>query len=424
MHVEEARADLRRRAPLKELSGIGQTVARRLADERLLVTGRDWATGDEWVEVAHEALLRHWPKLEDWMERRRESVRVLRQLQADTRTWLEKQRDLSYQWSHERVLEAVTALKQIGEEVQLSSEVQEFLGPIDPDEMLAELERPGTTHRRRLLIGERLDVLGDPRDGSGVDDHGTPDLDWRPVEGGEVTISILSDPDNAYSDVVDIRSKRVDGFHIARYPVTAAQYRAFIDAEDGWQDPARWGDDLYREEDGDTYEFGRFGNHPAVYVSWFDAVAFCRWMSRRLGFPVRLPDEWEWQQAATSGEEGRVFPWGPEWDPKAEPWRANTFESRLGQATAVGMYPAGASPVGAFDMAGTVWEWCLNKFDAPKVEVTSSGADDFDSRVLRGGAWDDNQDFARSAFRFRYSPLNRYSNFGFRVVCSSPSTGH
>ena len=83
---------------------------------------------------------------------------------------------------------------------------------------------------------------------------------------------------------------------------------------------------------------------------------------------VRLPDEWEWQQAATGGDDRNVFPWGADWDAKAEPWRANTFESRLGQATAVGMYPAGASPTGARDMAGTVWEWCLNKFDTPKVE--------------------------------------------------------
>ena len=70
VHVEEARTDLRRRAYLRELSDTGQAVARRLADERLLVTSRD-PGGDELVEVAHEALLRHWPKLEDWLQRRR-----------------------------------------------------------------------------------------------------------------------------------------------------------------------------------------------------------------------------------------------------------------------------------------------------------------------------------------------------------------
>ena len=263
------------------------------------------------------------------------------------------------------------ALRPVGPEVELSDDEREFLGPIDPDEMLAELEKPETTHKRRLLIGERLDVLGEhpSRWGVGVDANGTPTVDWRPVPGGDVTVSILSDPNNPYSEVKDTRRKTVGPFHIARYPITVAQYRAFIEAKDGWRDPAWWGDDLYRDPEGNTYEFGRFGNHPAVYVSWFDAVAFCRWLSRRLGFTVRLPDEWEWQQAATGGDDRNVFPWGADWDAKQEPWRANTFESRLGAVTAVGMYPAGASSTGALDMAGTVWEWCLNKFDDARCDA-------------------------------------------------------
>jgi formylglycine-generating enzyme required for sulfatase activity len=422
VHVEEARTDLRRRAYLRELSETGQGVARRLADERLLVTSRD-AGGDELVEVAHEGLLRHWPKLEDWLQRRRDALRVVRRVQAETRTWLERQKNESHQWSHERVREAVTALRQIGTEVVLSKEELEFLGPIDPEAMLDELERPETSHKRRLLIGERLDVLGDPRDGVGVDEHGTPVIDWCDVPGGDVTISILSDWADSNSPVNDRKRKRVTPFRIARCPVNVTQYRAFLDAEDGWRDRAWWSDDLYRDPDGNTYEFGRFGNHPAVYVSWFDAVAFCRWLSRRLDFEVRLPDEWESQQAATEGDDENAFPWGPEWDPKAEPWRANTFESLLGQATAVGMYPAGASPTGALDMAGTVWEWCQNKFETPQVEVTRSRYDDFDPRVLRGGSWYDGQDVARSALRVRLGPRTRNNSFGFRVVCSPPSSG-
>jgi formylglycine-generating enzyme required for sulfatase activity len=431
VQVGEARSDLRRRARLKELSAAGQIVARRLADERLLVTGREGASGDDLVEVAHEALLRHWPKLKKWIDRRRGALLTIRQLQADTRTWLEKEKKTSYQWSHERVREAAVALKQVDTEVVLSREEQEFLGPTDPDGMLEELEQPKTVHKRRLLIGERLDVLGDRRPGVGVDDGGTPRIDWRPVKGGAVTVSILSDPNNPYSPPEDQRPKKVQAFNIGRYPVTVAQYSAFVDAKDGWRDKNWWGSDrygdpegeLYRDDDGHTFEFGRFGNHPAVYVSWFDAVAFCRWLSRRSGFEVRLPDEWEWQRAATGGQEENAFPWGPDWDPKAEPWRANTFESRLGQATAVGMYPAGVSPTGALDMAGTVWEWCLNKFETAKVEETRSSADDFDTRVVRGGSWLNAQDYARSANRFGYSPYYRVNFIGFRVVCSSPSSG-
>jgi formylglycine-generating enzyme required for sulfatase activity/KaiC/GvpD/RAD55 family RecA-like ATPase len=417
IQVGEERSDLRRRARFSELSEMGRQVAHRLADNRLLVTGRDWESEDDWVEVAHEALLRRWPMVKDWIDQRRGALLTIRQLQADTRTWLQKDENAGYQWSHERVREAVAALSQVGAEVQLSGEEQAFLGPINADAMLAELERNETPHRRRLLIGERLDVLGEhpSRWGVGVDERGTPRIDWQPVNGGEVAISILSDPNNANSAVKERTRKRVGSFQIGRHPVTVSQYRAFLDAADGWCDQAWWGNDLYRDPDGTTYGFGRFGNHPVVYVSWFDAVAFCRWLSRRVGLDIRLPDEWQWQLAATGGDDRNVFPWGADWDVKQEPWRANTFESRLAQPTAVGMYPAGAAPTGALDMAGTVWEWCLNKFDRP--EERRSRADDFDTRVLRGGSWLFNQVLARSAFRNWYSPDGRYDLIGFRVVC-------
>jgi formylglycine-generating enzyme required for sulfatase activity len=110
---------------------------------------------------------------------------------------------------------------------------------------------------------------------------------------------------------------------------------------------------------------------------------------------------------------------GPDWDPVREHWRANTVESGLGRSTAVGMYPAGASATEVLDMAGTLWEWCLNEFDDPYNTVFPKSKED--SRVLRGGSWGSDQDVARSASRVRFSPSNRDFNVGFRVVCSSPS---
>lgn len=418
VHVGEARTDLRRRARLGELGEAGRAVARRLADQRLLVTSRDWTSGDELVEVAHEALLRHWPKLEDWIDARRGALLTVRQLQADTQSWLARHQSPSYLWSHERAREAASALEQLGKEVVLSSAERAFLGPVDPVAMLEELGRPAMPHRRRALIGERLDTLGDPRPGVGVDADGTPDINWCAVAGGEVTIQVQ----RRLLGGTKPRRKQVKDFHIARYPITAGQYRAFVEAEDGWRDSQWWGDDLYRDPEGDSYDFGRYGNHPAANVSWFDALAFCRWLTRRLDLDVRLLDEWEWQQAATGGDPARIFPWGADWDSKEEPHRANTFESRLGSITAVGMYPAGTSPTGAHDMAGTVWEWCLNKHDKP--DLTDSRSDDFALRVLRGGSWLNYQDYARSAFRNRFSPLKRYINVGFRVVCASPIVDH
>jgi formylglycine-generating enzyme required for sulfatase activity len=180
--------------------------------------------------------------------------------------------------------------------------------------MRRELEQAATTHARRALIGERLAVLGDPRPGVGNGEGGTPAIEWCAVAGGEVAIQV----ERLIRRGTKPRWRRVDAFRIARYPITVAQYRAFIEAEDGWRDPAWWHPDLYRDPDGHSYNFGRFANEPAVYVSWFDAMAFCRWLTQRYrdterltpAQAIRLPDEWEWQQAATGGDPENIYPWG------------------------------------------------------------------------------------------------------------------
>ncbi len=387
--------------------------------------------GDGSVNVIHETLIRskgldaagkaqpYWPTLWDYIEKNKDRAIWRERLREDAAAWLTKGRSAGHQWSHERVREAAEALRpMVGE---LSADEREFLGPMDVEGMLAELELPETTHKRRLLIGERLAVLSDPRRGVGVDADGIPEIDWCYVPGGDVTVSVLADPDRLYSKVADIYCEQVETFYIARYPVTVAQYRAFLEAENGFCNPAWWGPDLYRDANGNEYEFGRFGNHPAIYMSWFDAVAFCRWLSGRLGFAVRLPDEWEWQQAASSGNDRNAFPWGANWSAVAEPWRANTLESRLGQATAVGMYLAGATPTGILDMAGTVWEWCLNKFETGGIEVViRHGEYDRDPRVVRGGCWGSSRGSASSFDRGRHEPIVRNGYIGFRIVCSSP----
>jgi|GEM_PF-991187 len=275
--------------------------------------------------------------------------------------------------------------------------------------LLVELKWPETTHQRRIEIGRRLDEIGDPRPGIVVDAHGTPEIDWCRVPGGNATIK---------DDAGVPRRKRIDPFHIARVPVTVAQYRAFLNAEDGWHKPDWWVDDLDHEPNGDIHDVRPFGNNPVVLVNWFDAMAFCRWLSRRLGFSVRLPDEWEWQHTATGGDAGHTFPWGSDLDPKQEPHRANTWESKLQGPTAVGMYPAGATPQGVLDMAGTVFEWCLNKYGEP--HVTKSEKGDLDSRAVRGGSWDDDLVYARCGFRMRLNPAYRFNYVGFRVMCLSP----
>jgi formylglycine-generating enzyme required for sulfatase activity len=204
----------------------------------------------------------------------------------------------------------------------------------------------------------------------------------------------------------------VQPFAISKYLVTWAQYRSFLEADDGYR-RRQWWRELAERQAQPGEQYRQQDNHPAESVSWYDAVAFCRWLSARLGYEVRLPTEWEWQQAATGGDPSREYSWGADGDPAY----ANTRESRLGRTTAVGMYPQGASPVGALDMSGNVWEWCLNEHDRPQGIDLSGTA----RRVVRGGSWGVAQVDARASCRDDFAPANRRYYLGLRVVRSSPS---
>ena len=131
-------------------------------------------------------------------------------------------------------------------------------------------------------------------------------------------------------------------FYIGKYPVTNEQYAAFVKATRQTA-PQYW-------KNGQI-PAGKEG-HPVVNVSWRDAIAFCQWLSQASSKAIRLPTEAEWEKAAR-GDNGRIYPWGN--DPPTE--KLCNFSRNVGDMTPVGQYPAGASPCGALDMAGNVWEW-------------------------------------------------------------------
>jgi formylglycine-generating enzyme required for sulfatase activity len=148
-------------------------------------------------------------------------------------------------------------------------------------------------------------------------------------------------------------------------------------------------------------------------------MAFCAWLSDRLGYAVRLPAEWEWQQAACSGNPQFDYPWGAEYCSGCA--NIDETEDKAGQdylqrTTAVGLYPQGNSLQGASDLSGNVWEWCLNEYGKP----SNIQPDGTEPRVVRGGSWTFNQDYARASFRYSSYPEFRYDRIGFRVCCLSP----
>ncbi len=230
-------------------------------------------------------------------------------------------------------------------------------------------------------------------------------------------------------------------FWMARYPVTNAQYERFIQAggygerrwwsDEGWkwrQGKPRW--EWQRTDRPDFWDDPRWNrkSYPVVGVTWYEAEAYCNWLTEQMreaeckiqvvnaneeigelrleNCRVRLPTEEEWLLAAR-GQGSREYPWEGSFDPA----RANTSESNLGSTTPVAMYPAGASTHGVWDMAGNVWEWTGSWYD----EKTK------DSRVLRGGSWFYDLDFARCAFRDWDYPDYSYLSFGFWVVVSPGS---
>jgi formylglycine-generating enzyme required for sulfatase activity len=184
--------------------------------------------------------------------------------------------------------------------------------------------------------------------------------------------------------------------------VTNLEYQAFVQ-DTSHEPPRRWKGDQYPEG---------MGDHPVVYVTWHDAVAYCKWLSEKTGKPYRLPSEAEWERAAR-GTDAREFPWGNEWDAK----KCNSKEGGPGTTTVVGQYsPDSDSPCGIADMAGNVWEWCDDWLKAYR--DNSFPDEDYGEtyKVVRGGSWDHGQVGARCAYRGWFKPKSREKDVGFRCV--------
>jgi len=166
-----------------------------------------------------------------------------------------------------------------------------------------------------------------------------------------------------------------------------------------------------------------------VGVSWFEAEAYCIWLSQELGRPIRLPTEEEWERAARHTD-GREYPWGKAFDRNrlncAEFWAGEDDLSDLGKwrkwlesdsfktasTTIVGQFPAGNSEAGVSDLSGNAWEWTGSWYDRERVY-----------KAVRGGSWDSNSSYACCADRNRVLRGIFGSNLGFRVLSPGSISG-
>jgi len=307
----------------------------------------------------------------------------------------------------------------------------------------------------RLPLLRVLGRLGDPRPDIKSQDY------WIAIEAGSFTMGDDSSEREWEKPAHQVQLSQA--FWMARYPVTNSEFAVFME-EGGYKNRAYWCDESWawlqcnddrklkawvkqndyrdwslewiRPDEAPRFwcsQYFNAPNQPVVGVSWYETRAYARWLNTKLqeGTPplphriadVRLPTEAQWEKAAKGGAEND-YPWGDS-NPDSRDL-ANFSETKVGRTTPIGCFPMGATPLGLMDMAGNVWEWCCDHWDA-KAYSQRKGAitnplvkNDGPVRVLRGGSWDYGAYDLRCASRGRYLPAIRFDNVGFRLCGCRP----
>ncbi len=328
-------------------------------------------------------------------------------------------------------------------------------------DLLAEPALSEATPPARAAAGRALAALGDPRNLEElVEVPAGPFLMGTPEKDVSALLERYGGEREWYGWEVPQHETALETYRIGKYPVTNARFRAFVQSG-GYREPRYWPEaqaaGLWQDgrltcytwsleerkyEKGTSrgpHDYGppfNLPNHPVVGVSWYEALACCRWLTevwREEGMIgpaewVRLPTEAEWEKAAR-GTDGWIFPWGDRFDPA----KCNMGDSGIRTTSALGLFPAGASPYGLEETSGSVWEWTMSlwghwtgeeaEFQFPYPYDPADGREDLAAdpdalRVVRGGAFDNDGNGVRCAVRDWYFPLNRYDNLGFRIVVS------
>jgi formylglycine-generating enzyme required for sulfatase activity len=278
----------------------------------------------------------------------------------------------------------------------------------------------------RAECGRILAELDDPREGIGTDASGQPDIAWIPIPDGHFFMG--SDPRFTMGTGKErpYHREHVPLFRISKYPITNQQYQAFVN-NGGYEHKEFWSrlGWIWKEQNGREGPANSFdsvfllNNHPRVGVTWYEAIAFCNWLSKELSCSVRLPTEAEWEKAARGTARRNFFPWGEE--EVIVPELCNMEKTGIGTTCAVGLFPKGASPYGCMDMSGNVIEWCSTQwredYSIPANEKVES--DEAVFRVARGGAYNYREEWRlHTGYRRKLAPDFWSSFCGFRIATS------
>ena len=307
---------------------------------------------------------------------------------------------------------------------------------------------PKRTPVDRARAGRDINQLGDPRPGV-LDFNFKMGSYWCSVPPGEYSLGSDDEKDDNPK-----HTAKLNAFYIAKYPITHAQFQTFINAKDGFSNVGWWQDmpanELARPPYDTADQRWKIANHPCEPVSWYEAVAFSRWLSEKLGYEVRLPTDDEWE-AAARGTDEREYPWGNDYQIGYANGDERDSRERVGpnylqRTTAVGIYPQHGSPYGALDLIGNIWEWTLTEVDVYR-KLREVALSEFDNgnmgdisrddinrifcriaRSVRGGSWGlfDRHDLAHAASRTYFFGLHytfrsyRNADLGFRLVSMMP----
>ncbi len=421
--VDETGGTVRKRARLDELDPAERALVERLVKARLLVTDQDTA-GVPYVEVGHEAVLRHWPRFRVWLEANRDLILWRRRL----RVWIEGGSLLR----DAPLAEAKGWLAERAEE--LENDEREFIG-----KSLATARR-----RKRVLWGSTVSVLvllsaliiWQYRELEAERERRRPILreeDWILIKPGQFDMGSPDADTEATPNEGPPHPVRISkAFKLDRYEVTFEEYDRFAYAT-GRRPPTDSGFGAGLSDE-------KRRRLPVINVSYEDAVAYADWLRRETGKRYRLPTEAEWEYAARAGTPYRRF-WGDASSQACE--YANVFDKRseeiLRARYAISWEPhdcedsyAVIAPVGQFkpnrwglyDMLGNVYEWVQdcwheNYEGAPKDGSRAWKAENNGNcalRVIRGGSWDSKPWGMRSAYRLRGGPDSRNFTLGFRLA--------
>lgn len=252
-------------------------------------------------------------------------------------------------------------------------------------------------------LAEELIVTETPAVESGLpasitDEHGVPMVI---VSAGTFPYgSNMGEPDEQPAQTIFL-----DDFYIDQYEVTNARYAECV-AAGTCSPPEEWGSNTHA----DYYNNPSFTDYPVIFINWESAQTYCEWRGGR------LPTEAEWEKAGR-GTDGRTYPWGE----GASCSLANLYPC-VEDVTQVGSYPAAASPYGALDMSGNVWEWTADWYSADYYTTLGpetsnpTGPESGSERVIRGGSWADARYQLRLTERFQFNPLGSDNALGFRCV--------